>query len=156
MNWEALGALAELAGALGVLITLIYLSVQIRRSSEDTRNNTIFSIMAMQADNRRSTMVSGVATVVTKVELGHSLEVEEERLLNYYEQSNLQDFEAAFVQFQAGTLPSDVMQSLDRRLSSVVSSMPGWSARWKKYRPMFTEKFAAHVDLMVGAPEESE
>lgn len=33
MNWEAIGAIAELLGALGVIITLIYLAAQIRHSS---------------------------------------------------------------------------------------------------------------------------
>ena len=33
MNWDALGAIAELIGGLAVLVTLIYLSVQIRQSN---------------------------------------------------------------------------------------------------------------------------
>lgn len=40
MNWEAVGAFGEIIGALAVLITLIYLSVQIRESSEATRIQT--------------------------------------------------------------------------------------------------------------------
>ena len=33
MNWEALGAIAELLGALAVIATLVYLSLQIRQNS---------------------------------------------------------------------------------------------------------------------------
>ena len=33
MNWDALGAIAELLGAAGVIITLTYLALQIRRSN---------------------------------------------------------------------------------------------------------------------------
>lgn len=33
MNWDAVGALAELAGAFGVIVTLGYLALQIRRSN---------------------------------------------------------------------------------------------------------------------------
>jgi hypothetical protein len=33
LNWEALGAIAELLGAIGVIVTLIYLSVQIRQNN---------------------------------------------------------------------------------------------------------------------------
>jgi len=32
MNWEAIGAIGEIVGALAVLLTLIYLSIQIRQS----------------------------------------------------------------------------------------------------------------------------
>ena len=40
MNWEAAGALGEIIGAFAVLITLIYLSWQIRESSKATRIQT--------------------------------------------------------------------------------------------------------------------
>ncbi len=33
MNWDALGAIAELLGAAGVVVTLVYLALQIRRSN---------------------------------------------------------------------------------------------------------------------------
>ncbi len=37
MNWDALGALAELAGAIGVIATLVYLSIQIRHNTQMMR-----------------------------------------------------------------------------------------------------------------------
>lgn len=40
MNWDAIGALGELIGALVVLITLIYLAVQIRQNAQATRAAT--------------------------------------------------------------------------------------------------------------------
>ena len=40
MNWDAVGALAELIGAVAVIATLIYLSIQIR---QNTRANEIES-----------------------------------------------------------------------------------------------------------------
>lgn len=40
MNWDALGAIAELVGAIAVVLTLIYLAVQIRQSSKLVEQNT--------------------------------------------------------------------------------------------------------------------
>ena len=37
MNWEAIGAVAEACGALAVLVTLIYLAVQIRQQNQVAR-----------------------------------------------------------------------------------------------------------------------
>lgn len=34
MNWDAIGAIGEIVGASAVLITLIYLATQVRRSNE--------------------------------------------------------------------------------------------------------------------------
>ncbi len=40
MNWEAMGAIGETVGAIGVILSLVYLALQIRHSSEQTRINT--------------------------------------------------------------------------------------------------------------------
>jgi hypothetical protein len=38
MNWDALGAIGEIVGAVAVVITLIYLAVQTRQSTEAVRH----------------------------------------------------------------------------------------------------------------------
>lgn len=40
MNWDAIGALAELLAAIGVIVSLVYLASQIRYSREQMRQNT--------------------------------------------------------------------------------------------------------------------
>ena len=45
MNWDAIGAVGEIVGALTVLITLIYLAIQIRQSNR-------IAITASEADFR--------------------------------------------------------------------------------------------------------
>ena len=37
MNWEAIGAIGEVLGAIGVIVTLAYLAVQIRQNTRDIR-----------------------------------------------------------------------------------------------------------------------
>ena len=40
MNWEALGAIAELVGAVAVIASLIYLAIQVRVNTESVRQST--------------------------------------------------------------------------------------------------------------------
>ncbi|MBV1930234.1 MAG: hypothetical protein KUG71_00845 [Porticoccaceae bacterium] len=40
MNWDAIGAISEAVGALGVIITLIYLATQIRQNSRTMDQHT--------------------------------------------------------------------------------------------------------------------
>ena len=40
MNWDAIGAIAELLGAIGVIASLVYLAGQIRQSREQMRAAT--------------------------------------------------------------------------------------------------------------------
>jgi hypothetical protein len=51
VNWDALGAIAELLGAVGVIVTLAYLAVQIRRSN----------ILAVAESHRYSNQVSAAS-----------------------------------------------------------------------------------------------
>ena len=41
MNWDAIGAGAELIGATGVIITLIYLAMQIRQNTNQLKGEAI-------------------------------------------------------------------------------------------------------------------
>lgn len=41
MNWEAIGAIGEILGAIGVIVTLGYLAVQIRQNSASVRASTL-------------------------------------------------------------------------------------------------------------------
>ena len=40
MNWDAIGAIAELLGAVGVIASLVYLAGQIRQNSRLVRSST--------------------------------------------------------------------------------------------------------------------
>ena len=44
MNWEAIGAVGEILGAAGVIITLIYLASQIRQNTRATRSQSVQSL----------------------------------------------------------------------------------------------------------------
>ena len=44
MNWEALGAIAETLGAIGVIATLVYLATQIRNNTNELKGEAIRDI----------------------------------------------------------------------------------------------------------------
>jgi len=48
VNWEALGAIAELLGAIGVIATLVYLSAQIRHNNEQLRGAATTAVYEYQ------------------------------------------------------------------------------------------------------------
>ena len=59
MNWEAIGALSEFVGAIAVVITLVYLAIQIRQNTRAIRLDTghditeeYRDIFALMAENR--------------------------------------------------------------------------------------------------------
>jgi hypothetical protein len=53
MNWEAVAAIGELLGATGVIVSLLYLAVQVRQNTRQTR------LAAQQAVSRSSESLFG-------------------------------------------------------------------------------------------------
>ena len=61
MNWEALGALAEFTAAIAVILTLIYLAVQIKQSGQLVeQNNKLLDISIANATRDAQNEVSRI------------------------------------------------------------------------------------------------
>lgn len=44
MNWEAVGAIGEVTGAILILVTLVYLSIQIRQNTIQQKREELVSV----------------------------------------------------------------------------------------------------------------
>ena len=53
MNWDAIGAVAEFVGAIAVVLTLLYLAVQIRQSNRLSRFQSARDVFEQINDNNR-------------------------------------------------------------------------------------------------------
>ena len=49
MNWEAIGAIGEVIGAIGVIVTLAYLAVQIRQNTASLKSSTLQAMLEASA-----------------------------------------------------------------------------------------------------------
>lgn len=50
MNWDAVSAIGQFAGALAVVVTLIYLGIQIRQNSQGLKHNARATEVAAYQD----------------------------------------------------------------------------------------------------------
>ena len=62
MNWEAIGAVGELLGSLAVLLTLIYLALQVRHSKELLEENRKIALSRVYWDRTQSRLQFGWET----------------------------------------------------------------------------------------------
>ena len=67
MNWEALGAIGEIVGAVGIIITLVYLAVQIRSSARAAEAQVHASLSAEMEHPAVATRVSTAAQRILQV-----------------------------------------------------------------------------------------
>jgi hypothetical protein len=86
MNWDAIGAVGESVGALAVLVTLIYLAIQVRHAIRSQQADAIRANRQERreyhTDFRDSPYIPGI---LQKISEGEALtEAEETRLLHHY------------------------------------------------------------------------
>ena len=80
LNWDAIGAIGELIGALTVVGTLIYFSIQIRSLSTDAYANSINQIQQGEKDLREKYIEH--EEIIRKANEGESLSDGEAFILN--------------------------------------------------------------------------
>ena len=150
IDWEALGATGELLGAVGVLITLIYLAIQVRHNADETHNSTIESVMSADT-NLRGTLINGpVPRIMAKVQARAQLSDEEHMILTYFLQAYMQGWEVAFYQNTRGSLPDDVLDAISFRRMATLYTV-GEIIPWRSYSAGYTPSFQAHVKLKLAA-----
>ena len=130
MNWEAVGAMAELAGAIGVILSLIYLALQIRQNTRSLQGSTFQSMhdSAVQRllavadnDNLADRYLKGMQDP-------SSLHGREQLHFDQFLQAMLRGFENYYYQYRKGLLEEDLWVVTGRRFVLVchlLASSPG-------------------------------
>src|SRR5687768_12749763 len=106
MNWDAVAALAEILGAIGVIASLLYLSQQVRQNTEATRLAMSHSISAAVRDWNRPLVEDAALMRVFYLGVEGSTELDEAERARFLQLcwSFLRMFEDAHYQFRRGAL----------------------------------------------------
>ena len=148
MDWEAIGAVGEVLGAAGVIVTLGYLAVQVRQNTRALRAASIDSMTHIANDIRTSLFHDPEITLIYTKGLGGvdsltDLERERFRLLMT---NALWALWNAFTQARLGDAQAwEAQKPLLRRFLS----QPGGEWFWTTYRNEFSPEFQAEVDLVL-------
>ena len=151
MNWDALGAVAEALGAAGVVATLVYLSVQVRRNSKEiveSRTQRVFELMI----ETRSNLAEGkIASIQAKVDANTELTPEEEIRYRAHRAYNLNIWNAYLMWSQAGTITPDLDAVMSNRIRRSLSGPTPAAVKnrklWKQTPSgIYTHEFQAYVE----------
>ena len=120
MNWEAIGAVGEILGALAVVATLIYLSVQIRHSIQTTKGLVRDSASDRIVDDMRTSYIDkDVASAIIKLQKGQELSELESYCLGRHVRATLRVYENLYYQYRQGFFDREEWQGHRRVLMSV-------------------------------------
>jgi hypothetical protein len=146
MNWEAVAAVGELAGAVGVIITLLYVGLQVRQNTSAIKAAAIQDIAASTTaylntwtsdDELHRLFVRAGAG-----ELPDDLTPQENVKLTIAFMSMLRVYEARYLQIRLGVLDEDILASMAG--SSALFGLPWFKARWDEgFEPVVGADFAS-------------
>lgn len=148
--WEALGAVAELLGALGVITTLGYLAIQIRQNSKLLQlNNTYQTLDASRTSFLAYLAQIDVPALVVKARNGDEFTDTESEAYTMYFISQIRNFENAFLQHRGGGLDDEILEAIKIKVFNTLSTRSGKDA-WIRIRSMAVKSFRDWVDGIIG------
>ena len=147
MNWEAIGATAEMLGALAVIISLLYLASQIRQNTATSRFSRYDSFVHAIIDVRRSIADNEILSRVWEVGLRAPSELNEVesaqlRLLLY---NAAQTMESLHLQLTQSGLDKEIWSRQVPVITRVMGSVGG-SEWWSIFKVEFDSNFVVAVD----------
>ncbi len=152
MNWDAIGASAELLGAIGVIASLLYLSVQIRQNTRSVRAAT-YASLAEATTNSNALIISEnqLASILASAFSGETLNAEEFQKFDAYMRMTFRRYDTIHFHHQQGTLTEDVWNGYWNSLNKILPN-PIVQRCWKRHSDEYTKAFRVLVtrELAVG------
>ena len=119
MNWDAVGAIGEIVGAIAVLATLAYLAIQIRQSTEAQRVQTHQQSANERAKNIRMHIENkDIRDALSKAQFGKPLSTDEQTILFWHSILQLRTYENELYQHSMGMISDDALEVQRQLLES--------------------------------------
>lgn len=149
MNWEAVGSIAELMGAMGVIASLLYLSAQIRHGAKASRLATSHSLST--AARQWSDPMQADPELARIFQIG----TEDPDQLNDGEMARFvficfsffRMFEDIHFQFENGALDVELWSGYETHYGAYCVS-PGFQHYWTSRREIFRPAFRTFIDSL--------
>ncbi len=147
MNWEALGAIGEIAGAIGVIVTLLYLSAQIRESNRSARHTGTQEILnqALTGIRQQSIDPDGWNLWIRGHMADPSLTPEELSRFRVTVMQNVMIWERAFYLRSEGRIDESLWDTLKRHRSQIIMSK-GFKAYFDDRKHLFSDGFRVLIE----------
>lgn len=145
---EVCARVAEIAGAIAVVVSVVYLAVQIRDNTRLLRSQAHFNALSLGQrpiefliDN--DTLAGVVAQC--DADFDHTPPIAQDRCLNYYF-LELNAWEYMFYQNLDGSIPHEFWVGSDAYFKSLMATKPGIRRAWRKFELGFDEPFRSYAN----------
>jgi hypothetical protein len=147
LNWDAIGAIGEIVGAIAVLISLVYLALQVKKSTNLAKSSYHSATVTSASRFHHWKSLNGENARIFKIGMSdfRALSVEERIALD----GALFDLVLAFADllesYELGFLRKDVRDAWVRYIGTILST-PGGGLWWSQARNIYLEHVQEAVD----------
>ena len=148
MNWDAIGAIGEIVGALAVVISLVYLASQIRIQNRESRAASVHQVIEGYRSSIAALYEAEMADIwILAISDFDRLTPSQRLRFVVYLTVALRSFEDAYFQWQEGRLEEEIWRGLLTPLVDVKST-PAFDRFWKIRRHHFRAEFADYLGAL--------
>ena len=147
MNWEAIGAIAEMIGSLAVLATLVYLAFQVRQASRNTKSASTNQVRAgvIGALSAISSDTEAVKTYTKGLVDPDSLELHEKVRFDLMIFQTLRVTETVFYEYKEGLISAELWESQWRGERKILTTTGGRES-WLRQRDLVSTTYMEWVN----------
>ena len=153
MNWDAIGAVGEIVGAAAVVISLVYLAIQMRSQNRETRLSTINSsltawnsLLALIADN------SELADIWNRGLKNEVLSEDQEARFRAFANSYLRVAEGLYLQHLEGRLDRRIWLGIGKG-TTVLLAAPGMRRFWSHRKDWYSPEFREFIEVEIASSQ---
>jgi len=154
MNWQAAGALGEIVGAFAVVISLVYLAIQVRQNTAAIAAQAAHDALAAVREFNQHLMVNPPMARIFRIGQEDPSALTESELEQFVHIvfTFFKTAEAVHAQSIKGTLDPDTWRAWERVFMAWGQS-PGFASYWSIRKGLFTPAFQALYDSWPESPE---
>lgn len=146
MNWEAVSALAEVFGVIGLIVTVLYLSIQVRANTDSIRRSTTHDALESIAEFNEFVASDPELTDLFWRGTGTPDELSEAEWQRFVSLAStlIRRFELLYLDHRDGALPDDVWRAQETNIRTWMAR-PGAQRWFQSFGPHVHPGFRALV-----------
>ena len=149
MNWDAISAISQLVGSVAVVLSVLYLALQVHQSTRVARLSTQDAATAALRDVTKPFMENADLERIWRVGLEDigALSVEERARFFHAAYQFLKAFETIHFHYAYGLMDRQLWKGWHGLLRHYIAA-PGIAQYWKLRPEVFSERFRNYVNLL--------
>lgn len=142
--------LAEIVAAICVVISLLWVGLELRLNTNEVRNANAMELINMATQNQMMLATSDVGEIFAKLSSGEGLSPDETARVSLLFNGLFQEVESAHYQLTQSRLDEQIASAWDQRLISLLSS-PIAMNYWASNKILYTDRFIEHVESIISS-----